>query len=184
MRSISKQMSYIREQLIQHTEKIAKPCDSQTLQIFAAQLRNMDRFEYVAEAVASLHHVRVPDGFYHVSYTAYRIKAYGRHGELILDDGRDAGANIQATFIPLTLADVICGGQVRAGIMDATIMGPARWIETVALPVIRLGVLELGLVLEPYEQNDGSFEARLGADLRRSRERTRLLDARRAASAR
>lgn len=184
MRSISEQMSTLCEQLIEHTEEIAIPCDSQTLQLFADQLRNMDRFEYVADAVASLHHVRVPDGFYHVSYTAYRVKAYGQHGEFILDDGRDAGANILATLIPLTLEDVICGGQVRAGIMDATIMGPARWIETIALPVKRLGVLELGLVLESYEQNDGSFEARLRAYSRRSRERTRLLDARRAASTR
>lgn len=183
MKSVSEQIHATRNQLIEKAANFAIPCNDQTLQEFAGQLRNMDQFRYVDEAVASLPHLRVPEGFSHVKYTAYPVKGRGRHGELILDEGRYAGASIQAELLRLSVDKVICTGMVLSDLMDATIMGPARWIETFALPVKQPGVLELGLVLEPFEQNDGSFDARIKVAARLARENPRQDDVRPSASA-
>ena len=52
------------------------------------------------------------------------------------------------------MADIICHGLVISAQEDCTSNGQGEWVETLALPIVDPGVLELGLVLLPRGTND------------------------------
>ncbi len=164
--TMSEQMAGAMAGLVERGADNAVHHDLQALQAFAHKLRGLGDMLDVDEAMALLPDLRVPEGFCHARYTVYEVTATGSNGEKLLGEPRYVGSHISGRLEQIELRDLVCSAAVFATSDQSTSMGPGRWIETFALPVTNPGTIELALVLEPYEVNDGSDRARIKAALR------------------
>lgn len=163
--TVGDQMASAMAELIKRGAEGAVHHDMQVLQAFAHKLRGLGDTLDVDEAIALLPNLKVPEGFCHARYTVYEVTGTGPNGEKLLGEPRYVGSHIDSRLEQIELRDLVCSAAVFATTTQSTSMGPGRWIETFALPVANPGMIELALVLEPYEVNDGSDRARIQAEL-------------------
>lgn len=147
------------EELIAEAAAVAAPHSDRTVQEFVSQLRGLDKVAYVQDAVELFPGLQVPDGFYHTRFTGYEVLSRSDNGALNLSEPYELGDSIGDDLVSLTLYEVLLTGLTFSGMSDATSMGPGLWIESFALPIRDPGVLEIAMVLEPFERNDCSEEA-------------------------
>lgn len=164
--TIADQMASAMAELVERGAEAAVHHDMHDLQAFAQKLRGLGEALDADEAMALLPDLKMPEGFCHARYTVYEVTAAGPNGEKLLGNPRYVGSHISGRLEQIGLKDLIRSAMVFATTTQSTSMGPGRWIETFALPVANPGMIELALVLEPYEINDGSERARIGAALR------------------
>jgi len=148
------------EELIAEAAALAPPHSDRTVQEFVSQLRGLDKVAYVQDAVELFPGLQVPDGFYHARFTGYEVLSRSDNGALNLSEPYELGACIMDDLVPLPLREVLSAGMLYSWTDDSTSMGPGLWIESFALPICDPGVLEIAMVLEPFERNDGSEAAR------------------------
>ncbi|WP_145916900.1 hypothetical protein [Erythrobacter sp. QSSC1-22B] len=152
--------------LVDRASDAAVTHDLQVLQDFAQKLRGLGDSQSDVEAVALLPGLRIPAGFCHARYTFFEVVGTQPHGEIVLGQPKYAGELISGSLAPLDLISLVRTALVFSADTGATSMGPGRWIESFALPIKDPGMLELALVLEPRESNDGSETARIEAAIR------------------
>lgn len=177
MTKLGNQMHGAIAELIRRGAEIAGPHDEDELQAFAKQLRGFGDTIYTSEALALLSpDLRVPECFFHVRFTIYEVIGTKPNGEHILAEPRSSGGVTKGVLETIELQTLLGWALTIVMSEDATSMGPGRWLQSFALPVKTRGVMELAMVLEPCEINDGSFIARVQA----IRNRLRSQDAKRA----
>ena len=171
MATASEQMRIAMDKLVEQASEGAIDHDLQELQVFASQLRGLGDTENDDESMSLLPALRVPGGFRHARYTIYEVVEIGPQGELFLGQPKHAGEIIDSKLDPLDLRTLVRTASVLSRGTESTSMGPGRWLESFALPIRNPGMLELALVVEPREVNDGSFTARIQAAIRMVKER-------------
>lgn len=164
--TVGDQMASARRDLIERGAEGAVHHDMQVLQDFAHNLRELGDTLDVDEAMDLLPNLKVPAGFCHARYTVYEVTGTGPNGEMLLGEPSYSGSHVDSRLQQIELRELVCSAKVFATSDRSTSMGPGRWIETFALPTTTPGMIELALVLEPYEVNDGSDRARIQAELR------------------
>lgn len=172
MISIAEKMNLAMDDLVEQAADCAVEYDMQELQAFASRLRGLGDTENDDEAMALLPGVHLPMGFFHARYTIYEVKGRGTNGELLLAPPKPAGELITGWGDPLDLTSLVRFASILASSYTATSTGPGRWLESFALPIKNPGMFELALVVEPREINDGSFSARIDAEIRMVKART------------
>lgn len=173
MPRIAEQMNSAMDDLIERAADNAVDYDMHELQAFASWLRGLGDAENDIERMALLPGVRVPQGFCHARYTIYEVEGRKANGEFVLAPPKPAGKLITGWGEPLDLTSLVRFASVLASSYTATSMGPGRWLESFALPIKNAGMFELALVVEPREVNDGSFSARIDAEIRMVKARTK-----------
>ena len=171
MKSIGENLASVMDELVQQARQTAIEHDDRTLQEFARKLKGLGDAENDDETMGLLRGVSVPEGFRHARYTIYEVIGSGPNGELLLGDPKPGGRLIDGRMGCLDLKRLVRTALVFTSDPDTTSMGPGRWLESFALPIRDPGTLELGLVVEPREINDGSFPARVQATIRMVEER-------------
>ena len=171
MKSIGENLASVMDELVQQARHTAIEHDDRTLQEFAWKLKGLGDAENDDETMGLLRGVSVPEGFRHARYTIYEVNGSGPNGELLLGDPKPGGRLIDGRMGCLDLKRLVRTALVFTSDPDTTSMGPGRWLESFTLPIRDPGTLELGLVVEPREINDGSFPARVQATIRMVEER-------------
>ncbi|NCP23890.1 MAG: hypothetical protein GW854_07060 [Erythrobacter sp.] len=153
MSKIGNAMLTMCENAIAEAALVAERHDPARVAVFAPNLRGMGNMK-VAEALTLVPGLRVPGDFRHARYTRFEVVARGSNGQLVLGEGLYGGEIVCPSQAPLTMADIIAHALVISGEENCTSNGQGEWVETVALPIIDEGTLELGLVLVPRGTND------------------------------
>lgn len=166
MSTLSNQMKAAMDDLIDQASEMESSYDMQALQVFAQQLRGIGDCRTDDEAMEALPKLRVPDGFRHARYTFFQVVGIGPNAEIILGQPRYAGEIISSRPEGIELRTLVRSALVLSAGTESTSMGPGRWLESFALPIRDPGMLELALVLEPREINDGSVLARIQAAIK------------------
>lgn len=154
------------DDLVAESGKRTKPISEQVIRDFVSRLRGLDKVFYYDDALDLFPELVVPDGLFHARFTGYEVLSRSESGALNLSEPYELGGCIMDDCVPLPLRDVLSAGLLYAGMDDATSMGPGLWFESFALPIVDPGVLEIAMVLEPFERNDGSETARRRAKKR------------------
>lgn len=146
-------MLAICEQAIARTAEVVEPHNPERVAAFAHKLRGLGNLK-VAEALELVPGLRVPGDFRHARYTRFEVIERKPSGELVLGEGRYGGEVVSPSLEAITMERIVCHGIVISMQEDCTSNGQGEWVETLALPIIDPGVLELGLVLLPRGTND------------------------------
>ena len=170
MTRMGNQMHAAIAALIKKGSEWACDHDEQELHAFAKQLRGVGDAKFTDECLELLPELQVPKGFCHARYTVYEVIGTKLNGEYILAEPRYAGGITSSVMKTIDLGEIVTTALVLCADISATSMGPGRWLETFALPIIDRGVMELALILEPLECNDGTFLGRLMTAIKLSRE--------------
>ncbi|HEV7310964.1 hypothetical protein [Sphingopyxis sp.] len=170
MTKIGNQMHAAIAALIKKGSEWACDHDEQELHAFAKQLRGVGDAKTTDECLEILPELQVPQGFCHARYTIYEVIGTKLNGEHLLSEPKYAGGITSSVMKPIELGKIVSTALVFSSDISATSMGQGRWLETFALPIIDRGVMELALVLEPLECNDGTFLGRLLTAIKLGRE--------------
>ncbi|NJR80053.1 hypothetical protein [Sphingomonas corticis] len=123
------------DELVATTAELVGPHDKAELEAFALKLCGLEGLDY-DDLVARLHGVTIPGDFRHVRVTN-------------LNDGREWFASFSVDQRPLELEQILLDMACSLDHEEATASGRGVWTETVALPVLDPGVLELGVRFLP-----------------------------------
>lgn len=125
------------EDIIAATAAIVAPHCPVELDAFALELCNVGQ-RTPDEAADFIEGKTVPGDFRH-----YRI--YDLADDMLILE------SIAFFLDPVEFGEIVINVLVLAKMSDATPQGPGTWVETVALPVVDPGVLELGVRFIPLD---------------------------------
>lgn len=128
-------MLEVAENIICQTAQFVTVPEHAELEGFAKKLCGLQglTFDELNQRFCNL---QVPGVFYH-----YRLKN--------IETGEDLGASISTCMERIRLEDLFSDVLFACLYNDATPKGPGQWSETIALPVVHPGTLELGLRFVP-----------------------------------
>lgn len=128
-------MLEISEDIICQTAKWVTPHDHSELERFAKQLCGLEGLTF-ADLKRRFYNLQIPGDFYH-----YRLTH--------VETGEKFGGSVSTCMDRISLDDLFSDILFACLYNDATPKGPGQWSETIALPVIHPGTLELGLRFVP-----------------------------------
>lgn len=128
------------EQLMRITENTVGPHDTEKLDAFAKKLCGVGGLNR-DQLLAKFKGVTVPAGFHHVQY--YNLTMDIEWGTMHTDPPKQL--NLFAIIVDITT--------LNEDVYNFPDLG--LWHKTVALPIKRRGVLELGLLYRPKRDSDG-----------------------------